>query len=260
MAVFPDPDDPRANSYVSLDRANEILEQRLYTSAWDDASESPGGRGYKVNDPGGTLVAGDTTIPVTGGVGGFLATNRIGFGVNTTPVYQIETDAPAPVVSVDIPAPGLVAPIPVNGEELFRYTPNERESALIWATSVLDCYIEWNGTKTNSCASQTLAWPRSGVLDYDDCIVDQHTIPAALETLTAETALYLLTRNLSKDPSLMGLGFSKAEIPGPIKVEVDRRMVLPMISNYLEMKTGYLGTLRSGASGQGMQSIPLNRV
>ena len=260
MAVFTDPLDPKANSYVSLDRANEILEQRLYTDAWDNASESPGGRGYTVNDPGATLVPGSTTIPITGGVGGFLATNRIGFSGSTTNVYKIASDAPAPVTSVDIPAPGLVTPIPGDGEELFRFTPNEKESALIWATGVLDCYIDWNGTKTNVCSSQVLSWPRSGVVDYDGCSVDPNTIPADLEQLTAETALYLLTRNLSKDPDLLGLGFSKAEIPGPIKVEVDRGMVLPMISNYLTMKTGYLGSLRSGAAGQPMRNAPLMRV
>jgi hypothetical protein len=260
MAVFTDPLDPKANSYVSLDRANEILEQRLYTDAWDNASESPGGRGYTVNDPGATLAPGDTTIPVTGGVGGFLATNRIGFANSTTNEYQVATDAPAPVSSIDIPAPGLLAPVPGDGVELFRFTPNEKESALIWATSVLDCYMDWNGTKTNLCDSQVLRWPRSGVVDDDGCSVDPYTIPADLESLTAETALYLLTRNLSKDPDLLGLGFSKAEIPGPIKVEVDRRMVIPMISNYLGMKAGYLGTLKGGAAGQGMWSVPLGRV
>lgn len=260
MAVFADPSDPKANCYVSLDRANEILEQRLNTGPWDDASESPGGRGYTVNDPGATLAPGAVSIPVEGGLGGFLATNRIGFSGSTGNEYTVDADVSAPVATVTIPAPGLVAPIPLDGEELFRFTPNEKEKALLWATSILDCYMDWAGSPTQLCGSQALDWPRSGVVDDDGCSVDENTIPADLEVLTAETAMYLLTRDLSKDPALLGLGFSSAEIPGPIKVEVDSSQVLSILSNYLQVKAGYLGTIVPGASGQAMRSLGLSRV
>ena len=260
MALFTDPSDPRANSYVSLDDANQILEQRLYTDAWDDASQSPGGRGYLVDDPGATLAPGSTVIPLKDGEGGFTAANRVSFQASQSTEYKIDVDAPAPVVSVTLSAPGLVAPIPLDGEQFIRWTPNEKESALIWATSVLDCYMDWNGTKTGNCNAQVLRWPRTGVIDYDGCQLDANTIPQALKDLTAETALYLLTRNLSTDPALLGLGFSKAEIPGPIKVEVDSRQVIPIISNYLRVKGGYLGSLVPDAAGQNMRSLPLARV
>lgn len=257
MALFIDPADLRANSYVSLDSANNILNDRPYTVSWDNASQDPDARGYLINDPGAALNIGDTTIPLKDGVGNFGAGNR--FTIDGHPTeYTIVSDVAGPAASVDI-TPTLVV-VPPDGTPVRRLTSNDKEAALIWATRVLDSQMDWFGSKLKQTTIQTLRWPRAGVVDHDGYNVDQDTIPAILECVTAEMAKELLDRDLASLPKLLGKGFKKASMPGPFSIEVDHLMTEKMISDYLLNKMSYLGILSPGVGGQRSRVVSLLRA
>lgn len=271
MAVFSQPPtDVKVNSYVDLDRANYLLARRLHTEAWDNASESPGARNYVVDDPGASLAPGATTIPIRDGAGDWTTGNVIQFGDPATgnPTYTVSADFPAGSASITIDAPGLLAPVPLDGVAIYRYTPNEKEAALIWSACVLDGTWDWvgsqryasRGSTATSAPQQNLRWPRSGADDLDGYTYESDEYPEPLESLTAEQALYLLQRDLAKIPDVMGLGFKKAEIPGPQKVEVDPQQVTGLTPSYLWTKYRELGTPTPGANPGSMQFMPLRRV
>lgn len=254
MAAFAQlPTDVKVNSYIEMDPANLVLQRRLYTTAWDNASESPGAWQYVVDDPGAALTPGTTTIPVKDGIRDWTVGSQFTFG-DPGPgvqVYTITLAATPPVTSIEI-SPGLVV-VPDDEVPLFRLTPNEKESALIWGTCVLDYQMDWfgtqrfasRGTDVVSSPQQNLRWPRAGANDLAGYPFQQDVYPAILEQVTAETALYLLERNLANTPELLGLGFKKAEIPGPIKVEVSSLERVPMIPDYLYSKMRELGSPNS---------------
>ena len=108
MALFAQPPtDPKVNSYATLDQANAFLATRLYTDAWDNASESPGAREYVVDGAG--LSPGDTVIPVKDGKGDWTNGNTLTFvdPGPVVPVYTIVGTFAEPVTSITIAAPGL---------------------------------------------------------------------------------------------------------------------------------------------------------
>lgn len=67
---------------------------------------------------------------------------------------------------------------------------NDRESALIWATKLLDRLCNWDGTRVS--ADQALRWPRSYVYDPDGNSLDASTIPQFLVDAVTEFALFLI--------------------------------------------------------------------
>lgn len=243
------PTDPKVNSYIELDPANLVLQRRLYTDAWDNASESPGATNYIVDDPGAALTPGTTTIPIKDGIRDWTVGSQFTFGDPGlgVQVYTVTLAATPPVTAIEI-SPGLVL-VPGDDVPLFRITPNEKEAALIWSTCVLDYQMDWfgsqrfasRGTDVVSSPQQNLRWPRAGVIDLAGYPFLSDTYPAILEQVTAEAAIYLLERNLAQTPALLGLGFKKAEIPGPIKVEVSSLDRVPMLPDYLYSKMRELG-------------------
>ena len=69
------------------------------------------------------------------------------------------------------------------------YSSLEKSQGLRTATLFLDRQ-RWAGAKTDS--TNTLAWPRTGVLDVDGVAVDSATLPAALQYACCELAAALL--------------------------------------------------------------------
>ena len=271
MAVFAQPPtDPKVNSYATLDQANDFMARRLFTESWDNALESPSARDYVVDDSGGALIVGDTVIPVKDGKGDWANGNTLTFvdpgpGV---PVYTIVGTFAPPVTSITIAAPGLVAPIPGDGAPVYRGTPSQKEAALIWSACVLDGSWDWVGSQrfasrgsiSTSSPLQNLRWPRAGATDLEGYNFNSEQYPEPLVNLASEQAMYLLQRDLASMPDVMGLGFSKAEIPGPLKVEVDPTMLLGLSPNYLWNKYRELGTPSAGANPGSMSFVHMRRA
>lgn len=254
MALFPTPFDPRQNSYVSLAEANFINGNRLDTPAWDSAGQSPSATGYLVNDPGASLTLGATTIPLKDGTGNFTQGDTVTF-VGDSNTYEVTTDEAEPVTSITI-SPGLLA-VPSDGSAVDRIAPaNDREKALIWASSTLDTYMTWQGVATQP-ATQKLDWPRQGVVNERGYSVDSSTIPEDLKCATSWLAADLLGRNTLATPSLLGNGFNFATIPGPIQVTVDPAQVISKVPTYIISKIAWMGTY--GDSSGLLSMMPLGR-
>lgn len=125
-------------------------------------------------------------------------------------------------------------------------TADEKASALIWATFVLDIAFDWFGTKRTT--DQALRFPRSGIQDADSRWLNYDTIPRLLEKATAELALFLLTTNRVADPGLLGKGISALSV-GPISITVSPEAVFQLIPDYIVLMLSPLGEPKPGALG-----------
>ena len=67
---------------------------------------------------------------------------------------------------------------------------DNQESALKFATILLENRVRWYGCKTSS--SQTLQWPRRGLLDRYNKAVDSSTVPEIVKQIQAELAFYMM--------------------------------------------------------------------
>ena len=132
----------------------------------------------------------------------------------------------------------------------------DQDRALIWATALLDAYMDWLGDKRTS--TQRLRWPRSGVLDLDGYWYDYDTIPELLANVAADFALYLLEGNRLNEPELLGLGFKSARV-GPVSVTVDSSQVANVIPHDILVALTPLGVAASGSQQQGDQIRKLHR-
>lgn len=69
-------------------------------------------------------------------------------------------------------------------------TNADKEYYLIWASRLLDQKTLWRGTK--AVTTSALRWPRSGVYDKDDLLLDDASIPRAVKDATCEMARFLV--------------------------------------------------------------------
>lgn len=128
-------------------------------------------------------------------------------------------------------------------------TEDDRKSALIWATFILDSSMEWYGTPWTT--EQALRFPRTGIADADDRWLDYQTIPVILERATAELAFYLLTKDRTLRPAVLGQGLQQAKV-GPIAVTLTKADVQELIPDYILTLLTPLGSLSSKfAQGDG---------
>lgn len=95
-------------------------------------------------------------------------------------------------------------------------TPEQKESALIMSTRILDEKVEWVGSK--STQEQALAWGRYNVID-DGYSVPSDIIPTPIKNATAEFARNLLIEDSTAETD--GKGLSKLEV-GSVKLTFDK--------------------------------------
>ena len=119
----------------------------------------------------------------------------------------------------------------------------DSEACLIWATSIFDAQISWNGTKAKD--EQALRWPRTSVTDPDGYAVDDETIPRFLVEATAEYARWLSVKDRTEESPTKG--FSRLEAGGLAAYinAKDRPNLIPPI--VFDMITAY-GTLGIGGA------------
>ena len=240
-----------ANSYCTVDRADEIISTRLYSSNWDSADSVPSADGYLVNEASPSI--GDAEITIDTGSGRWTAGTKFKFAGHAQ-IYVVIEDLPA---AGDLKfTPELVA-APADNEALNRVTANDKERSLIWATRLLDNLFVWKGTKRTE--EQSLRWPRSGVLDPDGYEYDYDTVPTILEESTAEYALELLASDRFKTPDLLGKGIERAKV-GSVEITVDSSTGQePAVPDGILALLSPLGHLEAEAQGS-TTVVPLRRV
>lgn len=90
-------------------------------------------------------------------------------------------------------------------------TDPNKELYLQAATRILDQKVKWKGDKVDETSA--LRWPRTGVYDRDDILIEDTEIPDQLKEVVCEMAKYLLS---GEDPTV-GIG---AEAIKRIKADV----------------------------------------
>jgi len=120
-------------------------------------------------------------------------------------------------------------------------TDDTKKAALIWATNILDNNMDWKGNIVDY--SQALGWPRSGVTDKEGRIVDNASIPEAIEHATADLAQLLIDADRAADRDT--IGFKKITV-GPISLEIDKFDQISLIPDGIYGMIKDLGSRKAG--------------
>lgn len=104
---------------------------------------------------------------------------------------------------------------------------DDKNKALLWATSLLDDLVSWTGLKAST--TQALRWPRTSVWDIDGQSVTSSAIPQFLIDATSEFAFHLLDEDRTLETNREVIGFESMTI-GPLSMEIDpytKKPILP---------------------------------
>jgi hypothetical protein len=116
-----------------------------------------------------------------------------------------------------------------------------RQALLVWASRYLDQRASWKGTKT--VETSALRWPREGVYDVDDNLIESDVIPPALKQATIEMARYLITDDRSDERGQDGLKELQVDV---VKLTFDTSYRLPEVPNEISFILRGLGTISAG--------------
>lgn len=93
-----------------------------------------------------------------------------------------------------------------------------RNTALAWATRLLDEMCNWFGSKAST--EQALAWPRAFVYTPDGDRIEDTEIPQWLKFATAEMAYFLLSEDRTLEAGRDSVGIKAMQV-GPIEIDFD---------------------------------------
>lgn len=122
----------------------------------------------------------------------------------------------------------------------------DRNAALVWATSLLDYWVDWYGAVVDD--EQALRWPRYDVQTVDNVLIDYDEIPTFLKDATAELAGHLLAGDPTDAPDT--LGFSRMKV-GSLEIDVDKsdRDSETTIPDHVKAMVEPYGTIRRRGTG-----------
>ena len=129
----------------------------------------------------------------------------------------------------------------------------DREKALAEATRLLDTYVAWIGEI--AADTQALRWPRTGVIDPDDRVVSDTTIPLAIKNITCELA-YSILQNSGFDITENTIDKLKV---GPINIDFDVMQKSNGFPKVVRDAIAFWGTLNMPVSGS-LQTAKLVRT
>jgi hypothetical protein len=95
-------------------------------------------------------------------------------------------------------------------------TPDDKCRACLWATRLLDAWVEWDGRAASY--TQRLAWPRSGLLTVTDDVIPETVLPDNLKAATAELAWALVGADVTQTPDPVTGGLSSLTA-GPVSLD-----------------------------------------
>lgn len=100
-------------------------------------------------------------------------------------------------------------------------TQDDRARALVWATRLLDDWVEWAGSPATY--TQRLAWPRWGLLKVNGDLIQVTELPDGLKAATCELAWGLITQALTNtDPTLaqdQAVAGLRSLTAGPVRLD-----------------------------------------
>lgn len=101
----------------------------------------------------------------------------------------------------------------------------DKKAALMTATRLLDQWVRWYGIKT--AESQSLDWPRYGVVDKDGYSVPDDIIPQAIKNAACEMAYAMLEDDLTVTNAMAGLKSIKVGSLAIVADRFDRASTIP---------------------------------
>lgn len=100
-----------------------------------------------------------------------------------------------------------------------------KETALQWATRLLDEQVEWVGEIVS--ADQALRWPRFDVYTRDGIAFDSDSIPTFLKNATAELAKQLIASDRTAESSSLGISELQVDVVKIVFDKTESKAVLP---------------------------------
>lgn len=117
------------------------------------------------------------------------------------------TQAFADQYHLDRPAPSVA---------WSTYSSDQKNSAILWATKLLDALWEWCGWPVSN--TQALAWPRSGLMNRNkNASLSTTAIPNEIQQATAEFARQLLAADRAADSDIETQGI-RSITAGPVSL------------------------------------------
>jgi hypothetical protein len=83
---------------------------------------------------------------------------------------------------------------------------NNKIRALLWATKLMESLFTWTAYATTT--TQALGWPRTGLLERIDVVLDSDTVPSEVKDAEAEFARQLLVSNRGQDNEIEAQGIA----------------------------------------------------
>lgn len=137
---------------------------------------------------------------------------------------------------------------PAVGTTWSLATTDQKASAILWATLLMDSLWDWGGYPTD--AIQALLWPRGGMLKRNGWeYVALDVIPIELQKATAEYARQLLVSDRAGDSDIETQGI-RSITAGPVslafKDSVFAKVVPDAVINLVPPDWGYPRGLHAG--------------
>ena len=124
---------------------------------------------------------------------------------------------------------------------------SSKEQALRLATQYLDMVyqLRWKGERTNE--TQGLAWPRTGVQDFDSFTIPSDAIPQKLKDTTVEAALISIAEELLPDVTTPGTIKREKVKVGPIEQDITYLGGSSQFKTFSKVKTLIRDLIESGS-------------
>lgn len=129
-------------------------------------------------------------------------------------------------------------------------TDDNKDTALIMATRVLDNAVDWNGVRRTY--EQALGWPRAAVYDRNAELLPHDVIPRRLKEAVAELATHLLGSDRTAERESIGIKSVKVDT---IDIEFDRHDLKPVLPPSVVDMIDDFGSIK----GTGFGSVKLVR-
>lgn len=120
----------------------------------------------------------------------------------------------------------------VNSAAWTAATDDQKKSALVQATRLLDRVFHWVGKATTS--TQALMWPRNGMVTATGYAMDDNVIPQQLKDAESEWAIRLIEdSSIVDDNEAVKLGLQRIKV-GPIDLEYQQNSStrVPTLESY----------------------------
>ena len=136
----------------------------------------------------------------------------------------------------------------LHNAEWTDATAADQDSSIIWATSILDLVMDWNGSINTQ--TQALRWPRAGTWDKDERLYSETAIPQIVKNATAELALALIRRERTAEPEILGLGMNKMKAD-VIDITVDRKEMIGLVPGHVVVMLAQVGVVETDTGRHG---------